>query len=158
MISAYFSQILKTRALSIPKVGILNIHPGLLPEYKGAMAYFWAVNNGESQAGVTIHWMDEGIDTGPILMRKPFRISKKMSQERVLIRTAVLGSRMVHRIGKKLAAGKTVKVIPPSNKKNNYYSMPTSEDYHNYRVKNKFFTVAAIQEDEFGLCVVDHLG
>ena len=76
-VSAYFPHILKARALSIPRLGILNIHPGWLPEYKGAMSYFWCLRNNESKAGVSVHWMDEGIDTGPLLARRRFKIRRK---------------------------------------------------------------------------------
>ena len=67
IVSAYFNQIIKEPVIELPKVGILNIHPGWLPAYRGAMAYFWVLKNGSEKAGVSIHWIDKGIDTGKLV-------------------------------------------------------------------------------------------
>jgi hypothetical protein len=45
LVSAYFSQILKSEILQIARLGVLNVHPGWLPSYRGAMAYFWVLHN-----------------------------------------------------------------------------------------------------------------
>ena len=144
LLSAYFPMILKKEALNIPSIGVLNIHPGWLPEYKGVMAYFWAVKNDENYAGVSVHWMDEGIDTGPLLARRKFRIGRKTTQEKVLIMTAAVGSRILHRIGKKLVKGKEVPEIDVSSEKSNYYTMPTADEYLEYRSRNKFFKITTL--------------
>jgi methionyl-tRNA formyltransferase len=60
--------------LSAPKIGSFNLHPGPLPEYAGLNVPSWAIYRGESQHGVTLHWMDEGIDTGPIAWQQRFPI------------------------------------------------------------------------------------
>ena len=60
--------------LAAPKIGSFNLHPGPLPEYAGLNAPSWAIYRGESSHGVTLHWMDEGIDTGPIAWRTRFPI------------------------------------------------------------------------------------
>ena len=60
LISACFPQIIKPNIINLPKQGILNIHPGWLPDYKGAMSYFWVLKNRSREAGVTVHWIDEG--------------------------------------------------------------------------------------------------
>ncbi|MCM8527035.1 MAG: hypothetical protein NE327_11000 [Lentisphaeraceae bacterium] len=132
IISAYFPQILKTEALSVPSKGILNLHPGYLPAYKGAMAYFWAAKNNAGRAGVSIHWMDEGIDTGPLLARKLFRISKKTSQDKVLIYTALIGSSLLKRIGRQLMKGKEPKTIDTSEEEKMYYPLPGRKAFKEY--------------------------
>lgn len=50
-----------------PEHGTMNIHPSLLPRYRGANPYFWVIKNQESTTGVTLHYMDEEFDTGPII-------------------------------------------------------------------------------------------
>ena len=144
LISAYFPQILKPEALSVPLKGVLNIHPGLIPEYKGAMAYFWAVKNESAHAGVSVHWMDEGIDTGPLLARKSFKIGPKTSQDKVLIKTAIVGSSLLGRIGKKLQKGKKIKNIDTSNCRQKYYSLPGKKAFSEYCNKNHFFSFRVI--------------
>jgi methionyl-tRNA formyltransferase len=62
-----YSMILSPRLLSIPGNGAVNVHGALLPAYRGANPTEWALINGERQTGVTIHVMDSGIDTGPII-------------------------------------------------------------------------------------------
>ena len=54
-------------ALSVPALGSINQHPGLLPRYRGPVPFAWALRNGESHLGVTWHRMDAELDTGPIL-------------------------------------------------------------------------------------------
>ena len=54
--------------------GGINYHPSLLPKYRGGSAINWAVINGEKETGVTIHFIDEGVDTGPILLQEKVAI------------------------------------------------------------------------------------
>ena len=95
LVSAYFSQILKAQVLQVAEHGVLNIHPGWLPSYRGAMAYFWVLHNGSDRGGVSVHWIDEGIDSGEILERRGFSIPANATQETVLHLTAVIGTRLL---------------------------------------------------------------
>jgi len=67
-------QIVPPEVLAMPRFGILNIHPALLPKYRGRFSTAHAIFNGEKTHGVTLHWMDEGIDTGPVIMQEQFTI------------------------------------------------------------------------------------
>jgi methionyl-tRNA formyltransferase len=60
--------------LEVPKIGSICYHPSILPKYRGASAINWAVINGESKSGLTIFWVDAGIDTGDILLQKEVEI------------------------------------------------------------------------------------
>lgn len=61
--------IIKPETLRLAKVGYINLHPGILPEYRG-LGNFWAVLNSDwSKVGITCHWIDEGIDTGQIIWK-----------------------------------------------------------------------------------------
>jgi len=66
-----YGHILKPELLAIPKRGMLNVHPSLLPELRGAAPIEWAIINGLEQTGVTIMRMDAGMDSGPILLQIP---------------------------------------------------------------------------------------
>jgi methionyl-tRNA formyltransferase len=61
--------------LTAPRIGSFNLHPGPLPDYAGLNAPSWAVYNGEQSYGVTLHWMDAGIDTGPIAYERSFELT-----------------------------------------------------------------------------------
>tara|TARA_A100001037_G_C15112905_1_gene619915 strand:+ start:1034 stop:1807 length:774 start_codon:yes stop_codon:yes gene_type:complete len=60
--------------LEVPKLGCINIHPALLPKYRGRYSTAHAIFNGESRTGVTLHWLDQGIDSGPIISQKTIKI------------------------------------------------------------------------------------
>src|SRR5262249_62265996 len=68
-------EILKPIALEAPRLGVLNVHPGILPKYRGSSAVEWSLFNGDP-VGVTAHIMDAGIDTGPIVQIKRVDISR----------------------------------------------------------------------------------
>ena len=68
VLSVRYGVILRDPAISLPKHGVLNLHSGLLPDYKGVMATFWALLNKESEIGTTLHFIeDSSIDTGSIV-------------------------------------------------------------------------------------------
>ena len=76
VVSIRYRRILKESAIAIPRHGVINLHSGVLPDYRGVMATFWAMLNGESEIGSTLHRItDSGIDTGPIIRisRQPMR-------------------------------------------------------------------------------------
>lgn len=65
-----YGKILPSRVLSVPRLGCVNVHASLLPELRGAAPIQWAIARGYRTTGVTLMQMDEGMDTGPILMQK----------------------------------------------------------------------------------------
>ncbi len=69
-LSISYDRILRRPLLELPRLGCLNIHAGRLPEYRGRNVINWAILNGETEIGVTAHMMDEGIDTGDILLQR----------------------------------------------------------------------------------------
>lgn len=66
-VSMSFDQIFRRGFLDLPPKGVINCHAGALPFYRGRNVLNWALINGESRFGVTVHYIDEGIDTGPIV-------------------------------------------------------------------------------------------
>lgn len=142
LLSAYFSQILKNRVISIPRQGVLNVHPGWLPAYKGAMVYFWVLKNGGEKAGVTVHWIDEGIDTGAIIARRSFAVEPGMTQQTVLLKTATIGAELLSDIGEKLLKGDAIdKIEPDESEENRYYPMPGEAAFDNYFERRRFFRI-----------------
>jgi len=68
IISIRYRRILREEAIAIPRLGVINLHSGILPDYRGVMATFWAMLAGEKEIGTTLHWIvDSGIDTGPVI-------------------------------------------------------------------------------------------
>ncbi len=141
IISAYYNQILKETIIDTPEYGVLNIHPGWLPAYRGVMSYFWVLKDGNDSAGVSIHWIDKGIDTGAVVAQRAFRISAKMTQQKVLIFTAVIGSRLLRRVVKALLEGKSPDRIVSGTSEQNCYSMPGEMDFKDYFREKRFFRI-----------------
>ena len=73
-VAVQYGLIIPKNILEAPTHGIINIHPSLLPKYRGASPIQSAILQGENQTGVTIMKMDEGLDTGPILLQKQVKI------------------------------------------------------------------------------------
>ena len=71
---AFVTDIIPPRVFNAPRLGSICYHPSILPRYRGSSAINWAVINGEAQTGLTIFWVDQGIDTGDILLQKPVEV------------------------------------------------------------------------------------
>jgi methionyl-tRNA formyltransferase len=74
-----YGKILPKEVLTAPRRGCLNVHASLLPKYRGAAPIQWAVIRGERETGVTLMQMDEGMDTGDMLLKKSFPIDDKIT-------------------------------------------------------------------------------
>ena len=68
------TQILPSRVINLPRLGSLNIHPSLLPKYRGRYSTMYAIFNGDKITGVTAHWIGEKIDTGNVISKKVIKI------------------------------------------------------------------------------------
>lgn len=68
------SQLLKPSIFNIPEYGTINLHPALLPKYRGPFPDFWMYHNTEKKGGVTVHYIDEGEDTGDIIYQEKYDI------------------------------------------------------------------------------------
>lgn len=79
--SLYHRKILSKDVLECAKDGAFNVHPGLLPKYRGCVPTYWAILNGESVSGVTLHRMTEGIDDGDIVAQREIVINELSGAE-----------------------------------------------------------------------------
>ncbi|PAW77516.1 MAG: methionyl-tRNA formyltransferase [Verrucomicrobia bacterium Tous-C9LFEB] len=92
IVVAAYGQILTSEILNLPKYGCLNIHASLLPKYRGASPIHAAICEGEKESGVTIMWMDEGLDTGDILLQESTPIRSHDTAEILHDKLAQLGA------------------------------------------------------------------
>ena len=98
MIVAAYGLILPKNILTIPKLGCINIHASRLPRWRGAAPIQRAILAGDAETGITIMQMDEGLDTGDILLQKTMSIGADDTAGDVHERLAVLGARMVNEV------------------------------------------------------------
>jgi methionyl-tRNA formyltransferase len=94
VVSAY-GQILPKEILFLPKFGCINIHASLLPAYRGAAPINWAIIHGEPFTGITIMQMDEGMDTGAILLQERIPIDPHDTAGTLTEKMSQLGARMI---------------------------------------------------------------
>jgi len=90
-----YGQILSKEILDIPRYGCVNVHASLLPAYRGAAPIHWAVINGETKTGVTTMLMDEGLDTGDMLLSAEYEISPTATTGEVHDALAKLGAEIL---------------------------------------------------------------
>ena len=100
-----YGQILPKSLLKIPKHGAVNIHASLLPKYRGAAPIPWAILKGERLTGVTTMMMDEGMDTGDILLQTEIPIGDEETSETLQDRLALLGAQLLLEIVRGMKAG-----------------------------------------------------
>ncbi len=90
-----YGKILPASVINYPKYGCINVHVSLLPKYRGAAPMQRAIMEGENETGVTIMYMDEGLDTGDIITMESFPIGKEDNFESIHDRSAEVGARLL---------------------------------------------------------------
>src|SRR4029077_3936170 len=105
---AAFGRILTPTILSLPPRGCINVHGSLLPKYRGAGPIQWAIINGETETGITTMLMDEGMDTGAMLLQEAIPITPDDTTGSLSERLAELGGRLLVETIARLKAGTLV--------------------------------------------------
>ena len=100
-----FGRILPPAILSLPPLGCINVHGSLLPKYRGAGPIQWAIINGETETGITTMLMDEGMDTGAMLLQEAIPITPNDTAGTLTPRLAELGGRLLVETIARLKAG-----------------------------------------------------
>lgn len=138
IVSILGNQIFKKQILSLPKIGCINLHTALLPKYRGLMPSFWVMKNNEKQTGVSVFFMDEGIDNGPIIVQDKIKIENHYSQEDLIRITKKIGIEAIIK-ALVLIENNEVKLIKNDYSKRTYFSFPTKDDVKIFKKLNKKF-------------------
>jgi methionyl-tRNA formyltransferase len=89
-----FGQLIPKAVLEMKKYGCINVHASLLPKYRGAAPIQWAVIDGEKESGVTIMQMDEGLDTGDMLLKSALQLDEKETGGSLFDKLSAQGARL----------------------------------------------------------------
>jgi len=127
IIVAAYGQILPKEILEIPKNGLLNVHPSLLPKYRGPAPIQTAILNGDKKTGVTIILMDEKIDHGPIINQRALEIEKNETATTLQNKLAEFGASLLLETIQKWQKG-MLKTYPQDETKATYTKILTRED------------------------------
>ncbi len=122
MVVVAFGQILPQRVLDIPAHGCINVHASLLPRYRGAAPMQWSIIHGEKKTGITTMFMDAGLDTGDMLLKKEFEISEDMTLEELHDALMGMGAEVLQETLGQLSDG-TLKREPQVDGDSNYAPM-----------------------------------
>jgi methionyl-tRNA formyltransferase len=125
---ACFSRRLPASLLRLPRLGCLNVHPSLLPAHRGPDPLFWIFHDGGGAGGVTIHLMDEGFDTGPIVLQENVALSDDTTEAMLDLVCARRGGELLAEALAALNAG-TIQPQPQDASRASYESWPTKDDY-----------------------------
>ena len=124
-----YGQILPKPLLNIPKYGAVNVHASLLPRYRGAAPIAWAILKGEKVTGVTTMVMDEGMDTGNILLQAEVPIGREETCENLHDRLAPLGAQLLSITIERMKAG-DLRAVPQDHSRATYAPPLKKEDGH----------------------------
>lgn len=113
IVVAAYGKILPKELLLLPKYGCINIHASLLPRWRGAAPIQWAVIAGDKEAGISIMQMDEGLDTGDVLLTESIALSPEETGGSLFERLAALGGPLIVKTLELLSEGKLHPVPQP---------------------------------------------
>jgi methionyl-tRNA formyltransferase len=122
-----YSMLLPPELIALAPRGAVNVHGGLLPEYRGGHVMNWAIANGERETGVTLACLDEGIDTGPVIAEHRFPIEDGDDAATVRDKLRETGQALLERWWPSLEAG-TAPRTPQDESRARYHRMRTAED------------------------------
>jgi methionyl-tRNA formyltransferase len=137
LVSILGNQIFKKPLLDIAPKGCINLHTALLPKYRGLMPTFWVMRNNEKYTGVSVFFVDEGIDSGPIIVQEKLEIGDE-TQESLIIKTKMIGMKLILKSIRLIAENK-VNIITNDASQQSYYSFPTREDVLAFKKIGKSF-------------------
>ncbi len=127
ILTAGFGRILKRNVLDIPRLGAVNIHASYLPEYRGPEPLERQIINGEPEAGVTLHYMDEGIDSGDILAQARVKILDTDSIKTMVIKLSRCAGKLLVEVLRKIEQGQ-IEIIRQDPSRATYFELLTEEE------------------------------
>ena len=137
LISILGNQIFKSPIINLAPKGCINLHTAMLPKYRGLMPTFWVLKNNEIKTGVSVFFVDEGIDSGPIVSQRELVIGNRTQKELIII-TKKIGMELIAESVDKIYYG-NYKLIENDASKMTYYSFPTSDDVNEFVENGKLF-------------------
>ncbi|NJD04601.1 MAG: methionyl-tRNA formyltransferase [Ruminiclostridium sp.] len=114
IVTIAYGKMLPREVLEIPLLGCINVHGSLLPKYRGAAPIQWAIINGDSVSGVTTMYMDEGMDTGDMLLKKEVEINEDMTYRELYEELETLSAKVLEDTLAKLEKGALIRIAQNS--------------------------------------------
>ena len=157
IITCAYGSIVPKVVLDYPSYGCINVHASLLPKYRGASPIIASILNGEKETGITIMYMDEGIDTGNIIMSRSIEIEGNDNSLSLSNKLSLLGANLLIDTLPKIFEGENFD-IPQDNEEATYVGMLKREDEHidfNNTVENIKNQVRAFSPEPYAFINID---
>ena len=157
IITCAYGSIVPKVVLDYPSYGCINVHASLLPKYRGASPIVASILNGEKETGITIMYMDEGIDTGNIIMSRSIEIEDNDNSLSLSNKLSLLGANLLIATLPKIFEGENFD-IPQDNEEATYVGMLKREDEHidfNNSVENIKNQVRAFSPEPYAFINID---
>ena len=138
IISVYLNQWIGEDLIALPDKGCLNIHPALLPRNRGLFPYFWVLANGETETGVSVHFVEKEFDTGDIVAQEKIEVTPEDTIQSLSYKSAQVGGPLLVAAVDDVAAG-VVNRIPQDPAEASYHSWPTSKAYRRFKRAGRKF-------------------
>jgi methionyl-tRNA formyltransferase len=139
LVSIACPQIIRNDLLRVPPRGAINIHGALLPRYQGLLPSFWVLAEGERETGVTVHWMDEQVDHGAILLQQPVPIERRDTVHSLVRRSKVeIGKHLLVEAITAIERGDAPRVLM-DHAKATYFSYPDESALRRFRARARRF-------------------
>jgi methionyl-tRNA formyltransferase len=137
VVSIACPQIVREDLLGCPPEGVINIHGALLPKYRGKLPSFWVLANGEEKTGVTVHYMNEALDDGPIIVQKEVPIRPDDTLHSLVLRSKVqYGASALAEAVQHIESG-TVETLDNPEEEATYFSFPDAEAIRRFRKRGR---------------------
>ena len=151
IVSVLFGQILKKDVIEAPDLGCLNFHPAYLPQYRGTSPVFWSLARGETRTGYSIHFIDEGIDTGALIKRGIIPIEATDTEHSLYMKCVTQGAEALIKAIREVGAG-TYQTIDVTGEPTSYFSKPTRAAYRQFkRLAHRFFKASDVHKEQIEL-------
>jgi methionyl-tRNA formyltransferase len=137
VVSIACPQIVRSELLECPPEGVINIHGALLPKYRGKLPSFWVLANGEERTGVTVHYMNESLDDGPIIVQKEVPIRPNDTLHSLVLRSKVQYGASALAEAVRHIVGETVETAENNEEEATYYSFPSREAIRQFRQRGR---------------------
>jgi len=135
IISIRYGTIIQSAVIAIPRFGILNLHSGILPQYRGVMATFWAMLNSDKHVGCTLHYIIDGtIDTGPIVSIYQKKRNAKTDYFTNVIGLYPSGCELIIKAVKIIESGESLEQKSVKGE-SHYYSFPKGQEISRFKQK-----------------------
>lgn len=133
IVSAFSREIIPPAVIRMPRFGVVNIHPSLLPKYRGVGPVFRCMVNDDPEIGITLYYIDEKIDAGRIIEQRSMSTAGYVSEHALTMKCVEVGIDMLESFIERIKKGGRIETQGNDDRSASYFSFPTREEVLRFR-------------------------